>query len=364
MRKAWRENKLYKNKAWHEDKLHKDKTWREDKLHKDKAWHENGALCKRVVRSVCALAAAVFAGGSLIGCSLAREDMQTDASSDHMIGVLLTDEPLDLFDMDGYIDDHISEFSDGDEVTIDASPKYAGKLYAKIEKNNSKDPSDWEISFEGVKGFKFLSPLWTDEDGGSYYASDCDDEISDVNTNVNTSDEKEERSMMGTVYMLPNMIDDDIGYHVNPVYQTEDGKIYATEGGGSYSSGSTSEGEQFSVGLSSETTVTENGKKKTEKSSVTVKLAVMYEPVKIRVYQMDADNRVVKKDEYEPGKMPGTLSAEKGTEYLLIETEQKDGEGKTVMKREVYEKGQEEELMTYYPLDNGILSTQYTEVRF
>lgn len=300
----------------------------------------------------------------LAGCSLARADMQTDASQDRMIGALITDSPLDLFDMEGYIGSHISSLGDGDEVVMKDTGKYGGKLYATIKKNKSKDPSDWDISFKGAGGFKFLAPVWTDENGESYHASEYDDEINDVSTDVNVSETEETKTLSGTVYMLPNMIDGDVGYYVNPVYQTADGEIYAVEGGGSYSSGNTSEGEQFSVGLSSETTVTENGKEKTDKSSVNVKLAVMYEPVKIRIYQMDGKNQVVKEEEYQPGKMPEKIKTEKKAEYLLVETKQRDADGKTVMKREIYGKGQEEDLETYFPLENGILSTQYTEVKF
>lgn len=322
--------------------------------------HRDKMVCKKIT----AVFSCVLAAALLPGCSLARADMQADASADRMIGALITDSPLDLFDMEGYIGDHISGFGDGEEIVVKDTGKYAGKLYATIEKNKSKDPSDWEVSFDGVDGFKLLAPIWTDEDGESYHASECDDEISHMSTDVNISDTEETKTLSGTVYMLPNMIDGDVGYYVNPVYQTEDGNIYTIEGGSSYSSGNTSEGEQFSVGLSSETTVTGNGKKKTDKSSVTVKLAVMYEPVKIRIYQMNGNNQTVKETEYQPGEMPEKIKTEKKAEYLLVETEQIDADGKTVMKREIYEKGQEEELETYYPLENGILKAQHTEVEF
>ena len=66
------------------------------------------------------------------GCSLAREDAGEAADQDRLVGFLISQDPLNLFDADAYIADHFGGFSDG-EVVLDGSDSagYQGKLYAE-----------------------------------------------------------------------------------------------------------------------------------------------------------------------------------------------------------------------------------------
>ena len=285
----------------------------------------------------------------LAGCSLAKKDAGNKVSKDRMIGAFITDEYLDLFDIDAYIDDHASSISDGEGITLDDSSKYNERLYATIDKHGSKDPADWDVSFGNVEGINFFSVRWEDESKEATTSLVEGDGIYDINTSYNVTDEGEDVELSGTIYMLPGLIDEDTAYFVNPVYQTEDGRIYVVSESGGSTSGNTSEGEQFALTVSDETTVTESsytgntntGNIKSEKMTVTVRLSVVYEPVKITLYQMDRDNQVLQKDEYIPGKMPEKLEVSQGCEYLLIETEKKDPDGKMIISRDLYEQGEE-----------------------
>lgn len=287
---------------------------------------------RKVLSGIVGLIAIV----SLGGCSLAVPDAGTDESGDRLIGAFITSEHLDL----------------------------EQKLYATIDKSGGKDPDDWKITFGDISGINFFSPLWTEDGGEKYWGSITDEGICDTNIDINTSDTQEEHSLSGTIYFLEGQADKDIAYYANPVYQTADGKIYAVSEQGFSTSGESGEGEHFSTTLSGDVSVTEGGRTKTEKSSVTVNFATMYKPEKITLYQMDKKNRTVKMEEYKPGKLPEKIAAKENAEYILVKTEKETLAGKKEVSREIYDNKKDEDNMleTFYPMDNGIISKQETEI--
>ncbi len=299
----------------------------------------------------------------LSGCSLAVPNAGEEGGKDRLIGAFITSESLDLFDIDAYVEDHAFQLAQKEEITVTNGGKYEGKLYATIDKSGGEEPSDWKISFDDIEGIRMFSPIWEDEDGGTCWGSVGDDGICDMKINTDISDNTKEITISGTVYMLQGQMDKDIGYYTNPVYQTPDGKIYAVSGSGFSTSGESGEGMHMAVTLSDEVTMNENGKSKTEKSNVTVSHNTMYEPVKITLYQMADDHKIIKETEYIPGKLPERIFVEKETEYILIETEKKTLSGKPVIDREIYDDKEEENTLgTYYVMDNGIIAKQETEV--
>lgn len=301
---------------------------------------------------------------TLCGCSMAVPDAREDSGNDRMIGAFITTEFLDLFDMDRYVDDHAAELRSREEVEVPYGSKYEGRLYAEIDKSKGEDPANWEISFGNLDGMNLLTPLWTLENGEQYWGNACTEGISDINLNLNESDVGVEHSVSGTIYILPGKTDENTVYYANPVYQTEDGKIYVTRGHGVSKSGEPVEGEELSSFFDGETTVTENGKRKTEKSSVAVRYVVMLQPVQITFYQMDQENQVIKQDIYKPEEVPEQFAAEADTEYILVETEKEGLSGEKIVSREVYDYNPDKEvcLTTFCARDDGIVVKQETEV--
>ena len=57
------------------------------------------------------------------GCQLAREDMAENRSGDKLIGVFITKEYLDLFDIESYFNDNIHKISPGGSIAIDGDTK-------------------------------------------------------------------------------------------------------------------------------------------------------------------------------------------------------------------------------------------------
>lgn len=301
----------------------------------------------------------------LNGCSLAVSDAGEDGGGDHLIGAFITSEYLDLYDMDAYLNNHASELMNGKEITVTDTFGYEQRLYASIDKSSGGDYSGRKISFGDFTGINFFSPLGIDDDGEKYWASVYDEGVCDTDVSVNISDTEEEHNLSGTIYILPGKADEDIVYFVNPVYQTSDGRIYAVPGQGFSTSGDSSEGECFAATLSGEITATENGKTKTERSSVTVNIAIMYRPIGITLYQMDKEHQIVRKEKYKPDEFPEKIMLESETEYVLVEIEKEKLSGEKMISRKVYD--YKEELNTleiFYALENGIVAERETEINW
>lgn len=312
----------------------------------------------------------------LCGCSLAVSNAGMEGGDDRMIGVLITAEYLDIVTMetaekssadmagDGDSRYHTGSAGNGQNLVLPYDPEDGGKLYADIDRSKGDNPSDWEISFGDLEGIQMFTPYWTMENGETCWGSVGTEGISDLDVRLSESDEGQERSISGTIYTLAGNVEEDQVYYANPVYQTADGRVYVTRGSGISASGEVSEGTELTSALDEETNMTECGKTKTEKCSVTIRYEAMYRPVRITVCQMDQGHEIVKKDVYRPEEMPEQIMAEKATEYILVEIEKEGLSGENVAAREVY--GYEPEgdvwLESFSAREDGIVVKQETRV--
>lgn len=315
---------------------------------------------RRSYAGIVGIAAAVW----LSGCSLAVPGAGEDGEGDRLIGAFITADYLDLFDIDAYLNDHASDIFGKKEVTMTDTSGYEKKLYAEIDKSGGEDPADWRVSFDNIWGINFFSPFNTDDSGAVSWSQICSEGICDTKVNVDISDTGEELSLTGTLYILPGTEKEDIAYHANPVFQTADGRIYVVSGQGFCTGENTSEGERFSTTLSGETTLTENGMVKAEKSSVTVNYETMNRPVNIILYQMDAEHQILKKEIFKPGEFPEKIIPETEAEYILVEMEKETLSGEIRTTREVYDKSKGEDcaLRTFFAMENGVVAGQDTEI--
>lgn len=315
---------------------------------------------KRLFLSIISIALS----GSLCGCSLAVPDAGAEGGGDFLVGVFVTTEHLDLFDIDAYLNDHASQIVNKSEVNPGYDARYEEKLYASIDKSGGEKLSDWEISFGDIEGMNLFFYVQTDENGEKTWNNVAEEGICDAHSDINITDDTAEHNISGTIYILPGKADEDVAYYMNPVYQTADGEIYAGTGSGVSTSGETSEGACFSTTLSGEMAVTEGGRTKTDKNSVTVNVEVMYKPLTVTLYQMDGENQVLKQESYKTGRLPDSLTTEPGTEYILAVTEKESIGGEKLVSREVLSYNEEEEryLQTFYPMDSGIVAKQSTEI--
>lgn len=316
----------------------------------------------QITAAMCLSAAAILLGG----CSLAVPGAGTEEAGDRLIGLFITPESLDLYDTEGDLQDHGAQLMNQDEIILENDPDYAERLYADIDRQGKEDPSEWEVTFGKVPGIRFFTPLWTDENGETYWGNVTDEELCDVRINVNTTDQGEERELEGSFYFLPGQMDKDIAYYPNPVFQTADGRIYTTSGSGFGTSGDSADGIKLTKSFASETTTEESGKVTTDKSTVTINLGTKNKPLKVILVQMDQEHRVKSQQEYVPGQLPETLALEADTAYLVAETWQENLAGEPVVSRQLVEQGEEEtgNLTTFYEGENGIMKTQDTYLQW
>lgn len=299
----------------------------------------------------------------LNGCSLAVEGAQND-EQDKLIGIFITEEPLDQFDDDAYLKEHTRKLMRTSE-NIAGSYGYEMPFSATINRHNSKDVSDWTVEFEGVKGHRFFAPTWTDKDGFNCQYTYSSDSICDSNINVMDIDQGRETELSATLYTTPKDNVKNYIYYLNRVYQTADGEIYTLPGSGVNIDTEHDEGELISVHIDDTTEYWDNQQKQEDKTSVTFKFAVMYEPVKITLCQMNKENKIIKQEALTPGKLPETLHTEKDAAYLLVQTEKRVPCKKTVFTRKLYEYEDYDNgtlLETYYEQDNGVIAKQHTEI--
>ena len=185
--------------------------------------------------------------------------------------------------------------------------------------------------------------------------------------NYNVTDDGETQEISATVYQVSGKSEHT--QYVNPVFQKENGEIYAMAGNG-YSNGvGGSEGNTMAATLSGETTTVENGKTKTEGCKVTVQFATMYKPVRTIIYQMNEANQILKQTAYKPSEVPDSLRVEADTAYILAEIRKEDTSGKMVTTRTILNLNSSEDeetqyLETWYPLDNGLISKKDVEIEY
>lgn len=254
---------------------------------------------------------------ALSGCQLARPDLQKEAQPDRLIGMYITQEYVDLFDFDRYLNDHIGRLASGKNLAVDGaeSRKYENRLYAVCQE---KDSGITEYVFEGLEGIRFFAPGQAgDEDG--VFAAQADEEVADVRLNV--SDQGQE--MEGTIYCSANEY---ARFYCNPVYQTADGQVYLLSGTGI--SGNLTDGASFSQSLEEKRTVNENGEEMEERFYVSVSICGQDAYSRHVVAWMDAQDQKLEETVYSAEEVPDSITAPAGAAYLIC-TSYQDGEGGT-----------------------------------
>ena len=99
-------------------------------------------------KTILALTLCILLTAFALGCTnLVRFTTPSDSgeeapSSDRLVGVLITDEYLDLFDTEGYISDHFRELDSGKEIAEAESSRYQGRLYAVLHNRGTSSVTD------------------------------------------------------------------------------------------------------------------------------------------------------------------------------------------------------------------------------
>lgn len=302
----------------------------------------------------------LLAALALAGCSLAEEGTD-ETGGDTLIGVFVTKEALDLFDIEAYLTDNLSTAMDGGEISAGDAEKYGGRLYAEKRtvtltgEEQGETAEHIEYVFAGLEGIPFFYTTVTMADGERYTSlTSGENMIQDAHITVG-----EETTLEGTIYFVPGKIR---YVHINPVYQSADGRVYLTSGSGiGMDTGGGEEGS-FSQTLTETHTVTADGEVTEKHFQVSVRIAPKYAAVRTRVVQIGADNMPVADAAYAPGALPAVIDVDARAAYIIVETTVDTGAGESIRYALL---GKDDGALTAYVAnENGIYEGETAEVRW
>ena len=264
----------------------------------------------------------------LPGCSLLREEGEP-ADADRLVGVYITENYIDSFDFEAYVQDNASSLSGGGEISREDAAKYTRRIYAEI--------TDGKTSFP-IEGIAFIAARY-EKDGESYNGSDYGDKLADVHLSINVSDDMETTVLTGKLFA-----DSGAGHmsaYCNPVYQQADGRVYLVPGEGvsanmgsmthslSESCESAKKGER---GYGMDITLEVEGRRPSEKLAV-----LLY----------SAEGALLSRTEYTPEEMPEEISAE-GAAWAVFEDYTADYSGEPQVIRQLIAAGSDEGFLSLH----------------
>lgn len=265
----------------------------------------------------------------LPGCSLLREEGEP-ADADRLVGVYITENYIDSFDFEAYVQDNASSLSGGSgEISREDAAKYTRRIYAEI--------TDGKTSFP-IEGIAFIAARY-EKDGESCTGSDYGDKLADVHLSINVSDDMETTVLTGKLFA-----DSGAGHmsaYCNPVYQQADGRVYLVPGEGvsanmgsmthslSESCESAKKGER---GYGMDITLEVEGRRTSEKLAV-----LLY----------SAEGALLSRTEYAPEEMPEEIAAE-GAAWVVFEDYTADYSGEPQVIRQLIAAGSDEGFLSLH----------------
>ena len=264
----------------------------------------------------------------LPGCSLLREDGEP-ADADRLVGVYITENYIDSFDFEAYVQDNASSLSGSGEISREDAAKYTRRIYAEVV--------DGKTSFP-IEGIAFIAARY-EKDGESYTGSDYGDKLADVHLSINVSDDMETTVLTGKLFA-----DSGAGHmsaYCNPVYQQADGRVYLVPGEGvsanmgsmthslSESCESAKKGER---GYGMDITLEVEGRRPSEKLAV-----LLY----------SAEGALLNRTEYAPEEMPEEISAA-GAAWAVFEDYTADYSGEPQVIRRLIAAGSDEGFLSLH----------------
>ena len=277
------------------------------------------------------------------GCQPLAVVTASEASShDRLIGVFVTSEYIDLYDFEGYMNDHIDELmtADGEDIMVDSDDRYQGRLYGVVDEDNPQ-----HVFFEGYEGVVFIDSSY-EKEGESYSRLSQSGHV----TQVGIAMTDEGRTIEGTISLRK---DQPVMVYVNAVYENSEGEIYVM--GGSGMSSDTNYGG-MSQSLSESYTRTENGESITEGFTVKVNFEPASEASLYIIQQMDEHNEILDSIEVTVDTIPESITVGDGTAYILVETIAQEDGVREVTERSIYN---DDTYMNLYFFGEGTFAKGY-----
>lgn len=289
----------------------------------------------------------------LAGCQLAEPETETKGY-DRLVGVFVTREHLNLFDMESYLQDNTGKLAHGGALTVEDSSQYNRRVYAVLveeewtdEEGNSHSSCTYE--FPDLEG-QLFSDFWIEKGTESYWSNDAGEWFSEIHNGYNHGDhESIGLEMEATIYVSPEM--EEILFFYNPVYQTPEGEVYLVEGQGS--SCQFFQGSSMIHTLSDEKTTTVDGVQRRDWTDIQVKVACIRPAERIVLNFMDENNQVFSTLEYTGEEIPAEISAPEGATYVICEVYRQDESGEETLVRQITDPDGEA-IEVYREVEHGI----------
>ena len=321
---------------------------------------------KNIIIIIACIVLTAFALGATGTISLVSASETGSASSDKLIGVLITREYLDLFDSEQFLTDNIDKLVKGKEISDSESAKYQGRIYASLvepeltNQETGETVGRKEYVFEGVNGICYFVPQITDQ-FGTYWSSSSDEAISDGYIHLNSTDEGESITIEGTIYVSTSV--NAGNFYYNPVYQTETGDVYAVSGNGIFFDDNGTAGMSMSHEIKEEQSSTIGDLTTSSGSRIKITISYIEEPVKISILQFDNENNLLSQMDCNPGKLPNTLQPQPGTQYIIVETTTFSQDQAANITRDIYQT-EDETFFAFSCREDGICVKQWCEIHW
>jgi hypothetical protein len=323
---------------------------------------------RRKTFTLCALGAIIAA--MLGGCvSLAVPDAGEPQTPDRLIGVLITTEDLSVYAEDAdWLED--ATFSSLAELER-ALAEHETRVYASLE----NQPLISEQTGEKVDHYQYVFPeelgyyifsANVNGDGEGYPVTHTSNHgISEASFGVDSHMVNNKHAVAGItisgkLYITPGP---ETGFNYNPVYQADDGQVYARPGSSFGEPDESALGSLGSMGYDeTSTTTTSDGEEIEYSGSVRVEMVLTARPESYTLTQMDAANNVLQEQEYLPQTLPESVSLLPETAYIIVATHSRGIGGEAVTERQLVD-AKAESFSVLRAEENRVCLSQLVELR-
>lgn len=326
------------------------------------------------------LLAAVLLSLGLTACQLAEKGAaspQNQKAEDTLIGAIVTvgTEEVPTPNMEGYLTDHPEVLLGKKDINLDDLSDYANRIYGVKETKRFFDESEQAYverevtAFPQVRGVFFSFEAVYQQAYGAEVVSvetAANEGLWNPSTGTGTTHTTDMTEVADTSFTMEGSVyyryQENVPiFTVNPVYRTPTGEVYTTKGISLTQEFPSEKGSAPSSSYSDTRTIERNGTTIEEKISLNVTIGMKHPPQKIVLVQMNAQDRELSRQEYQPGQLPDAITPHRNTAYLLVESCYLDSQENRGVDRELITPS-DSTLSTPYLLDNDFLAPQVTKV--
>jgi len=245
-------------------------------------------------------------------------------------------------------------------ITRESLKSYVGEdqvLWGTVTQPGPEE--EVECRFEGINALRLLCFFTPDESGqDASLHSNVDDGIAAVDFDI--TENGASIKMNAKIFFVPSQ--EETLFFYNPVLMTEDGRVFATVGDAMIvDAGMFPPGAAVGQTVKDQRTHRENGQEIVDTTEAALEIQSARAPLNIHLVQFSSDHELLQADAYAPGTVPETIVPLGKADYLLLETEERDGEGRIYCRREVF--GREDDFLnTLFCREDGICLQEYHEI--